>query len=101
MTLLYTSSRGDQRLLARLWQHCEDLTGDVALQAAQDLLFGLALGGAPCHVVAGGRVPAQPDDHDSVQRRVGLPVTTPVQPMPSSLAGGGLHRRGAAERGER
>src|SRR6266540_5420516 len=97
----YRSSGGGQVLPTELAEHCEDLAGDVALEAAQDLLLGLALGGAPGEVVAGGLVPAQPDDHDAVQRRVGLAVTTAVQPVADGLARGGIHWRGAAEGGER
>ena len=59
-------------------------------EAAQDLLLGLALGGTPGQVVAGGLVPAQPHDHDPVQRRVGLAVTAAIEPVADGLAGGGL-----------
>jgi hypothetical protein len=77
------------------------LAGDVALDAADDLLTGLALSGAPGGVVAGGLVVAQPHDHDAVQRGVGLAVAAAVEPVPAGLAGGGLHRGGAAQRDER
>src|SRR5215217_665771 len=70
-------------------------------EAADDVLAGLALGGAPGGVVAGRLVPAQPHDHDAVQRGVGLAVAAPVQAMAAGLARGGLHRRAAAQRGER
>jgi hypothetical protein len=84
-----------------LAEHGEDLSGHVALEAAKDLFVGLALGGAPGGVVAGGLMPAQPYDHDAVQRGVGLAVAAAVEAVPAGLAGGGLHRRGAAQRGER
>jgi hypothetical protein len=57
--------------------------------------------GAPGGVVAGGLVPAQPHHHDAVQRGVGLAVAAAVEAVPDGLAGGGLHRRGAAQRRER
>ena len=42
-------------------------------------------------------MPAQTHDHDPVQRRVGLAVTTAVEAMPDGLARGRLDRRGAAQ----
>ena len=42
----------------------------------------------------------KPDQNDSIESRVGLPVATPVQPMPVGLAGGGRYRTHPAQRGE-
>jgi hypothetical protein len=84
-----------------LAEHGEDFSGGVALEATKDLFAGLAFGRAPGGVVAGGLVPAEPHDHDAGQRGVGLAVPAAVEPVPAGLAGGGLHRRGAAQRGER
>src|SRR6266511_2313552 len=95
------SSGGSQGLVIDLVEHCEDFSGHVALEAADDLLLGLALGGAPGEVVAGGLVPAQPHDHDPVERGVGLAVAAAVEPIPAGLAGGGLDGGAAAQRGER
>ena len=49
---------------------------------------GLALGQACGHVVPGWLVVAQSDDHDPVQRGVGLTVTAPVEAMADRLARG-------------
>src|SRR4249920_2048892 len=76
-----SSGRGGDGLV----EDCEHLAGDVALQAANDLLGGLAFGETSCHVVLGRLMPAQPHDHNPVQRRVGLPVTTTVEAMPAGL----------------
>jgi hypothetical protein len=73
-------------------EHSEHFPADVAFQAADDLLLGLAFLGASRHVVLGRLVVAEPHQHDSVERGVGLAVTAPVQPMPGGLAGGGLDR---------
>src|SRR5512132_1601199 len=100
-TLLYISSGGRLVLLGELAQHREDLTGDVALEATQDFLLGLALGSAPGDVVAGRLVPTKPHDHDPVQGGVGVSVPAPVQAVPAGLARRGLYRGGAAQRRER
>ena len=77
-----------------------DLAGDVALQAADGFPAGLAVGDAPGEVGAGVGIPAQPGEHDGVQGAVGASVTTAVEPATLGLAGGGLDRADAAERGE-
>src|SRR5512132_1569893 len=92
LTLLYMSSS-----LGRVWwghvlEHGEDLASHVALQAPDDLGLGLALLGPPGQVVPGRLVPAQPDDDDPVQRRVGLAVPAAIQAVARGLAGGGLDR---------
>ena len=51
-----------------------DLTGDVALQASDDLLLGLALAGAAFDVGAGLWAVAQTTDIDHVQASVGLAI---------------------------
>jgi len=75
------SSGGGLAALIHLLEHCEDLSSDVALEAADDLLGGLALGDPPCHVVLGRLVPAQPHHHDAVQRGVGLAVAAAVDSL--------------------
>src|SRR5690242_7416970 len=47
-----------------------DLAGDVAFEAADDLFSGHAFFGAACGVGAGAGVPAQPAEHDPVERAV-------------------------------
>ena len=58
-----------------------DLTGDVTLQAADDLGLGLSFFGAAFDVGAGGRVRAHPGEHDPPQGMVGLPVAARVEPV--------------------
>src|SRR6266545_7546006 len=86
-----------------VWRDDElvELAGDVAFEAADDLLFGETVFGASFHVGAGAGVPAQAADDDPVERFVGLPVAAPVEAVAVGLAGGGGDRRGAAEHGER
>src|SRR6266511_2995978 len=86
--------------LAHLGQYGEHLPCDVALEAADDLLLGLALLETPRHVVLGCWVVAQPHQHDAIQRGVGLAVTAPVEPVAGRLAGGRLDRGGAAQHRE-
>src|SRR5207248_2353012 len=62
-----------------LRERCVDLAGDVPFQAADDLAFALALAGAPFDVVLGGLVVAQADEHDPVERGVGLAVAASVE----------------------
>jgi len=57
------------------------LAGDVTLQAADDLRLGFPFGGAALGVGAGGRVRAQPGEHDPPQGVVGLAVTAGVEPV--------------------
>src|SRR5690606_8523200 len=78
-----------------------ELAGDVAFEAADDLLLGHAVFGASFHVGAGAGVPAQAADGDPVERFVGLSVAAAVEAVPVGLAGRGGDRGGAAEHGER
>src|SRR5713101_7017725 len=52
-----------------------DLAGGVTLQAADDLRLGFPFGGAALGVGAGGRVRAQPGEHDPPQGMAVLAVT--------------------------
>src|SRR6266536_909552 len=94
------SSGWGEGVVACLVECCEHLPGDVAFEAADDLLFGLALLEPPCHVVLGGLMPAQPDQDDPVQRGVGLAVAAAVEAVAGGLARGRLDRRGAAQHRE-
>src|SRR5664280_333089 len=57
-----------------------DLAGEVALEAAQDLLGGLAFGEPALHVGLGRLVVAQSGDHGPMQGGIGLPVAAAVEP---------------------
>ena len=78
-------------------EHVIDLPCDVTLEATDDLCLRFALPEAPRHVVAGGLVPAQPDNHDTVQGGVGLAVPTAVEPVSLLFAAAGVEGRGAAD----
>src|SRR3954454_20934277 len=89
--------------LGRRGGRCEgvvDLAGDVAFEAADDLPFTLAFGGAAGDVVDGGLVKAHADDDGAVERAVGLSVTAVVEAVALGGARAGGDRAGAAELGE-
>ena len=73
---------------SRVWSRCqnaEHLASDIALQAADDLGLGLALGQTSLHVGLGWPVPTQSRHHDSMKGRVGLTVTAAIQPVALGL----------------
>src|SRR6266511_2148470 len=72
-------SSGGGLVQVDLAQGCEDLTGHVALAAADDLTPGLALREAPGHVVPGPGVIAQAHHNDPVQRGACLAVAATVE----------------------
>ena len=74
-----------------------DLSSDESLQATDNVFLRQPLGGAAGDVINGRLVPAHADDHDSVERRVGLPVTSAEQPVPVRDSARGWYRTGAAE----
>ncbi len=76
------------------------LAGDVALEAAPDLLGGLALGGAAGDVGAGIRAAAHAGVGDRMNRLVQGAVTAAVEPMPGGASAAGLLGADAAEGGE-
>jgi hypothetical protein len=87
-TLLWMSSRcGCGDVWVGVGECGEDLAGDGALAAADDLLAGLALGQPPAHGVLGGLVVAQPGQRDAVQRGVGVAVAAAAEPVAAGLAG--------------
>jgi hypothetical protein len=71
--------------------------GDRALEAAPEVLGGLALGGSPLGVDAGGGIDAQSGQGDAPQGVVGLAVAASVQPVADGLARGGLRRADPAQ----
>ena len=74
-----------------------DLAGDIALEAADDLGLGQALGGAPLDVRAGRGVGAHPGDDDPPQGVIGLAVAAGVEAVAGALARGGGDRGGGAQ----
>src|SRR5512132_4394012 len=92
-----SSGPGLDVLLGWRLEEVVDLAGHIALEAADDLGLGVALGDAAGDVVLGALVDAHAGDHDQVQRRVGLAVAAPVEPVALGLAGGGGQWRGGAE----
>src|ERR687898_2738213 len=87
-------SSGDRALVdlaSALADQREQLARDVALQAADRLELGMALGDALGHVGLGSRIRPKPADGDDVQRAVGGPVTPSVEAMAGRLARGGGH----------
>ena len=59
-----------------------DLSSDESLKATDNVFLRQPLGGAAGDVINGRLVPAHADDHDSIERRVGLPVASAEQPVP-------------------
>ena len=79
---------GRRRTGAARDKHAVDLSGYVALEAADDLSLALALLGAPGDVLLRTVISTHPSQADHVQRSVGLSVATAVEAMPHHLAGG-------------
>ena len=69
-----------------------DLSGDVELEAADDLASCSALREPSVHVVLGRLVPSQPADDDDVERGVGLAVATAVESVTLLPPGGRVER---------
>src|SRR3954449_1691133 len=68
------------------------LAGDVALEAADDLLLGLALGNPALRVGARALAVTQAADGDHVQRAVGVAVAAVVETVAVAAAGGDRDR---------
>ena len=62
-----------------------DLPGNVALEYAHDLFFGLALNSAASNVGLGRWVARHAAQHDAPECVIGLTVTSSVQPMTVTL----------------
>lgn len=58
-----------------------DLAGEIALETADDLALGVALGGLLRYVGLGVRLLADPADDGEVEGSVGLPVAAAVEPV--------------------
>ena len=79
----------------------EDLTGDVALEAAHDGFLAFSLFGAAFDVVAGAGVMGHADHNDSPKGVVRFSVASSVESVAALAASRrGLDRRHAAQRGE-
>src|SRR4051794_32273044 len=88
------------RCCHRRGQGSVELAGDVALEAAPDLLGGLAFGAAAGDVGAGGRAAAHPGGGDGVDCAVECPVAALAEPVAHGPAAAGRQRAGAGQRGE-
>src|ERR687886_1453828 len=98
MLLCRSSSLGrGNRRLRRGAEIAEDLAGDEALQAADDLRLRLPLARASADVVEGRLVAAHAGDDDPVEGGVGPPVAAAVEPVPGRLAARRGDRAGAAQ----
>ena len=73
------------------------LAGDEASEAADDVFLGEAFGAAAADIVDGGLVGAHADDHDPVDRGVGLAVRAAVEAVEVDLPGRCGDGAGAAE----
>lgn len=90
---------GGRRCLAG--QGRDDLAGDVALEATDDLAFAEAFGGAALDVGAGGCVVAHADDGDDIEGAAGGAVTAAAESVATGgAAAAGRLRGNAAELGE-
>src|SRR2546421_2496791 len=96
-------SRGPrrERLVSRHPGALEHLTGDVALEAADDFALGAALGRPPCDVSARRFVMTHPDQGHDVEGAVRCPITTAAEAVPPRrAAAAGRLGSDAAELGE-
>src|ERR671919_758087 len=75
-----------------------ELAGDVALDAAANLPWGLSLGGASLDVGAGAGTAADPGQRDGVDGAVQCPVTAAVESMSDDSAAAGRDGAGAGQR---
>ena len=77
------------------------LSGEVALQRAHDLLGGAAFGPTSGNVGPCGCVGAHPDDDHGGQRSVESAVAAPIESVPHGVSRGCRYRAGACQRRER
>ncbi len=85
--LCLSRHRNGRRWGPRSHEDPVDLAGHVPLQAPQDFSLSLALGAAPCDVLAGAFVPAHLPGRQCVQR----PVVATIEAIAHRLARGGRH----------
>ena len=73
---------------------------EVALEAAQRSLLGLAFGFLAREILLGGGVTLRASDRDDVQRVVELAVPAAVEAVLGALPGGAWDRRGPGQQRE-
>ena len=76
------------------------MTNYIAFETTNDLRLAHPLSGAAMHVLPCSEVMTKPDQNNSIESGIGLPVATPVQPVPVGLSRGGRNWIHAAQRGE-
>src|SRR5215213_3318981 len=82
-------------------QDAVDFSGDITLEAADDLPLGLALLCALGHVFPCTSIHAHSNHADHMQGPVGVSVSASVESMAYHLAGGSFYGRDPAEARER
>ena len=80
-----------------LGQGAENVARDVALEAAENLALGEALGGAPAGVCLSALVAAHPGHGDPPEGTVSLAVASLVEPVAGGFARGSGQRCNTAE----
>ncbi len=83
--LLYMSS-GRIEYLGRLLDGREDFSSNIAFETADDVALAHSLRGSTTHICLGAQLVTQPDDDYAIERRIGLAVTSAVEPMLVRLA---------------
>src|ERR1700682_6733268 len=86
------------------WGVCEEgveLSGHVALEAADDLSLGESFLGAALDVVTGAGVGDHAHHHDAPERLVGSAVAATVESFADDEPGGGVDGRAPAQVGAR
>ena len=78
-----------------------DLSSGVALEASDDVLGGFLFGRAARLIGAGAVVVSEATQGDAVERRVGVAVSSPVEPVTVGLARGRWDRGDSAQVSER
>jgi hypothetical protein len=84
-----------------VWECCEHLPSDVALETANRLLLGPPFLHTALDVVPGSRVLDHSSEHDVPQGRVGLAIPASIEPVPLLLPARGVDGRDPTELGER
>jgi hypothetical protein len=67
-------------------QQWKDLSGDVALEATDDLSLLHAFTNATIHILAGPLIVAKPNDHYPIDCGIGLAITSSTESMSIGIA---------------